>query len=62
MYDDVFSDVRWLSDLGSIELTVQDSDAEPTTTVSQNESGRLRILTPRQRARLIETSSILYLG
>lgn len=62
MYDEVFSEVRWLSEMGSSDMSNHEPEAEPTSTALQNESGRLRVLTPRQRARLTETSSILYLG
>lgn len=62
MYDEVFSDVRWLSDMGATETNAHEAEPEPAMIAPESERGRLRVLTPRQRARLIEPTSILYLG
>jgi hypothetical protein len=61
MYDEVFSDVRWLSDMGANESNAQEVEPEAMVTIAEPDR-RLRVLTPRQRARLIEPVSILYLG
>lgn len=62
MYDDVFSDVRWISDSGASESNAYEAEPEPAIVNAEPDRGRLRVLTPRQRARLIEPTAILYLG
>ena len=61
MYDEVFSDVRWLSDMGAHDSNAQEAEPEVAVAIAETDR-RLRVLTPRQRARLIEPVSILYLG
>jgi hypothetical protein len=59
MYDDVFSELREQSDSLGESL---DTESETNGAPAESDGGRYRVLTPRQRARLHETSAILYLG
>ncbi|MGV3616863.1 MAG: hypothetical protein ACO1SV_16170 [Fimbriimonas sp.] len=61
MYNEVFSDVQGPTE-AMRESTPYEGERDLYETATETDGRRFRVLTPRQRARLMEPSPSLYLG